>query len=113
MKKLFSTILVLGFLLSGNAYAKQISCEGENTPSVRFIISDDAIILSESGGSMTFDKNWGMSKNIHKGKIKRKWGGDKQVLTVQIDLKRGEAQIVTTTYFDTTDVYVRNYRNCR
>ena len=62
---------------------------------------------------ISFDKNWGMSKNIHKGKIKRKWGGDKQVLTVQIDLKRGEAQIVTTTYFDTTDVYVRNYRNCR
>ena len=112
MKKLL-VILVLSLLLSGNAYAKQISCEGENTPSARFIISDDTIILSESGGSMTFDKNWGMSKNIHKGKIKRKWGGDKQVLTVQIDLKRREAQIVTTTYFDTTDVYVRNYRNCR
>ena len=39
--------------------------------------------------------------------------GDKQILTVQIDLKRGEAQVVTTTYFDTKDVYVRNYRNCK
>ena len=112
MKKLLG-LVVLGLLLGGNAFAQQISCQGENTPNARFIISDDTIILSESGGSMVFDKNWGMSKNIHKGKIKTKWGGDKQVLTVQIDLRRGEAQIVTTTYSDTTDVYVRNYSNCR
>ena len=84
-----------------------------NTPNARFIISDDSIILSESTGSMTFDKNWTWSKNIHKGKIKTKWGGDKQVLTVKINLRRGEAQIVTTTYFDTKDVYVRNYKNFR
>ena len=112
MKKLLG-IVVLGLLLGGNPFAQQISCQGEITPNARFIISDDTIILSESGGSMVFDKKWGMSKNIHKGKIKTKWGGDKQVLTVQIDLSRGEAQIVTTTYSDTTDVYVRNYSNCR
>ena len=112
MKKLFA-IVILGLLWTSSVFAKQISCEGVNTPNARFIISDDSIILSESGGSMTFDKNWTMSKNIHKGKIKTKWGGDKQVLTVQINLRRGEAQIVTTTYFDTKDVYVRNYMNCR
>ena len=112
MKKILA-IVVFGLFLSGNVFAQQISCEGENTPDARFIVSDDTITLSESGGSMTFDKNWGMSKHIHKGKIKTKWGGDKQILTVQIDLKRGEAQVVTTTYFDTKDVYVRNYRNCK
>ena len=112
MKKLLG-IVVLSLLLGGNAFAQQISCQGENTPNARFIISDDTIILSEPGGSTTFDKNWGMSKDIHKGKIKIKWGGNKQVLTVQIDLRRKEAQVVTKTYFDTTDVYVRNYSNCR
>ena len=114
MKKLLS-IIVLGLLLSGNAYAQQISCKGVNTPNARFIINDDSIILSASSGSMTFEKSWGMSKNVHKGKLKTKAGGNKKIWEVQIDTRRGEAQIITTTYYSTTsdDVYVRNYRNCR
>ena len=37
MKKILG-IVVLSLLLSGNVFAQQISCEGENTPDARFII---------------------------------------------------------------------------
>ena len=103
MKKL-SAIVLLSLLFTSSIFAKQISCEGVNSPNVRFIISDDSIILSDSGGSVTFDKKWNWFKDIYKGKIKTKWDGDKRVLTLQIDLKRGEAQLVTTTYSK-----IRNY----
>ena len=112
MKKIYLLLFII-LSLTVSSLAQQVSCKGVNTPDARFIIDDDTIILSETAGSTVFDKNWGMSKNIHKGEIKTEWGGDKQVLTVQIDLSRGEAQIVTTTYSDATDVYVRNYNNCK
>ena len=113
MKKLLSLILVLGFLLSGNAYAQQIFCEGVNAPDAKFEISNNSIIYNSSGGPLTFSKNWSRSKNIYKGSFKSKNSNKKW--EIQIDTRIGEAQIITTTYYSATndDVYVRKYINCR
>jgi len=98
-----------------SSLAQQVSCKGVNTPDARFIINDDTIILSESAGSMTFDKSWTMSKNVHKGKIKTKFGGNKRTMELQIDTRTGDAQLTTIDYYTSTsdEVYVRNYNNCK
>tara|TARA_E500000178_G_scaffold295292_1_gene301028 strand:+ start:283 stop:624 length:342 start_codon:yes stop_codon:yes gene_type:complete len=113
MKK-FVGILIISILYSSTAFALQLSCKGVNTPNARFIIDNDRIILSESGGSMAFKKKWVMSSNVYKGVYKTS-GSNKSKWEVQIDIRRGEAQVVTTTYYSTSsdDVYVRNYVNCR
>lgn len=114
MKKIYF-ILFITLSLTVSSLAQQISCKGVNTPDARFIIDDDTIILSESAGSMTFDKSWTMSKSVHKGKIKTKFGGNKRTMELQVDTKRGEAQLITIDYYTSTndEVYVRNYNNCK
>ena len=113
MKKLLG-FLIISILYSNTAFALQLSCKGVNTPNARFIIDDDKIILSKSGGSMAFKKKWVMSSNVYKGVYKTS-GSNKSKWEVQIDIRRGEAQVVTTTYYSSLsdDVHVRNYVNCR
>ena len=113
MKK-FIGVLLISILYSSTAFALQLSCKGVNTPNARFIIDNDKIILSQSAGSMAFKKKWVMSSNVYKG-IYKTSGSNKSKWEVQIDIKRGEAQVVTTKYYSSSsdDVYVRNYVNCR
>ena len=69
MKKL-SAIVLLSLLFTSSIFAKQISCEGVNSPNVRFIISDDSIILSDSGGQLLLIKNGIGLKIFIKAKLK-------------------------------------------
>ena len=110
MKKLFSTILVLSLLLSGNAYAFQISCQGVNAPNQSFFIKDGKIGVTSNGWSLLLDKKWVFSSTVYKGEKKI----NNKLWEVQIDIKKHTATLITTTYNNSTtdEVYVRNYINC-
>ena len=110
MKKLFSTILVISLLFSGNAYAFRISCQGVNAPNQSFFIKDGKIGVTSNGWSLLLDKKWVFSSTVYKGEKKI----NNQLWEVQIDIKKHTATLITTTYNNSTtdEVYVRNYINC-
>ena len=57
MKKLFSTILVLGLLLSGNAYAETIrlTCDGINTESLLITVKPEKNYVVVDDGKNEFE----------------------------------------------------------
>ena len=119
MKKLLG-IVVLGLLLSGNAFANKISiqCVGNNTPNVTFTITKDNIILSDG---FVFDLEGVTSTTAtgYKNYYKRNFFGIKKIDSswdILINLSDRTASI--TTYRDfkggvAQDVYRRYYSSCR
>ena len=120
MKKLFSTILVLGLMLNGNAYANKISiqCVGDNTPNVTFTITKDNIILSD-GFVFDLDGVTSTTATGYKNDYRRNFFGIKKIYsrwTVLINLSDRTATI--TRYFDfkgnlAQDSHRHYYSSCR
>jgi len=120
MKKLFSTILVLGLLLSGNAYAYKLSiqCAGENTPNATFTITNTNIIVSDG---FVFELE-GASETAATGQksfYKKNWFGLKKLDSswdIFINLENRTATITTYREWESgiaKDVYHRYYSGCR
>ena len=114
MKKLIGILIISILYSSATLAAFQLSCKGLNTPDVRFIIDNSNIISNERGNSIVFHKKWSISFNVYKG-INKSNGSNKSKSEVQIDIIRGKAQVVTTTYHSSSndDVYVKHYVNCQ
>ena len=119
MKKLFSTILVLSLLLSGNAFANKISiqCDGDNTPNTTFTITKDNIILSDG---FVFDLDTVTSTTVtgYKNYYRRNFFGIKKIFSrysVLINLSDRRASIKRYDYKDglTADTNSHYYSNCR
>ena len=119
MKKLLS-ILVLGLLLSGNAYANKLSiqCTGENTPNATFTITNYNIIVSDgfvfelegaSGSTASGQKSFYKKNMFGLKKLDSSWD-------IFINLKNRTATITTYREWEggvAKDVYHRYYSGCR
>ncbi len=101
MKKylLLSIISLLVFSCSGSD--KIVSCNGVNTPNATFVIQGGKIALDD-GFVFKITSN---SESKVEGKAKR----SRSKLRLVMNLRSGDAQIITT---DENGVYVRNYNNC-
>ena len=120
MKKLLS-ILVLGLLLSGNAYANKISiqCAGENTPNATFTITNNTNIIVSDGFVFELEGVSGSTASGQKSFYKKNMFGLKKLDSswdIFINLKNRTATI--TTYREwkggvAKDVYHRYYSGCR
>lgn len=116
MKKILLIIFIINIFTSNQVIAHklsedhyhQISCQGINEDDAIFSISDDAIFHNKS---LEFTREWTMKKNVFKGERiykTSKW-------QIVIDIKSGEAQMITTNIYNdrANDVFVRNWNNCK
>ena len=118
MKKILG-IVVLGLLLSGNAFANKISiqCDGDNTANTTFTITKDNIILSDG---FVFDLDTVTSTTVtgYNDTYRRNFFGIKRIFirySLLINLSDRTASIKRYDYTGalTADTNSHYYSNCR
>ena len=109
MKKFFSTIIVLGLLLSGDANAKEIflSCSAGNSSVTLSFDASRSIGKEHTGGDTSIDYDLDISntsilmQRYYKGKFVRSWN---------IDRYSGNATLYSTINADPSDKSTRSYK---
>ena len=115
MKKLLG-IIVLGLLLSGNAYAESISCLGTNGGNITFQIKDNYIrtgvfnfkIRKQSNSYILAEKNEYTKNLIGFKKLRRSE-------TISINKSNGTAVWMVYDFYkdkSKNEGYSYNYKNC-